>query len=103
MTGLLELPPYGIRDEERFLEEMRDLNEHHFRGCKNFRAIFRDCVPESVQEMPFLHVGAFKSISLRTEAEGIDHQRTLHSSATSSGKSSIIALDAANKMPITIG
>jgi hypothetical protein len=44
--------------------------------------------------LPFLHVGVFKHLDLKTEAANIQHERVLRSSATSGGSTtSCIALD----------
>jgi len=93
LTKLLDHPPFGKRKDSSFLQEMSELCKFHLRWCSSYKSITGDFSASSVEEIPFIHVGAFKSISLITEAEGIEHQRTLLSSATTSGKSSMIALD----------
>jgi len=96
MTELLDLPPYGIRDEVRLLAEMNELVAHHHRGCPVYRVMSREGDAPTIEEVAFLHVGVFKSLSLRTEGEDIIHQRDLLSSATSSGISSVISLDSSS-------
>ena len=97
MTKLLEQPPFGKRNDSILLQEMSELCKFHLRGCSSYRSIVGDFSASSIEEIPFIHVGAFKSIPLITEAEGIEHHRTLLSSATTSGKSSMIALDKEGK------
>ncbi|MEJ8568231.1 hypothetical protein [Elongatibacter sediminis] len=95
MSQLLdERRPYGPRDNAEFLREMNELTRYHLDGCAHYRHIcpmFQGA--DDRASLPWLHVGLFKQINLRTEAEGIHHERTLKSSATSSGVASRIALD----------
>jgi hypothetical protein len=51
---------------------------------------------ENVADLPFVHVGVFRRLTLKTEREGIEHQRTLESSSTSGTGASQIRLDAAS-------
>jgi hypothetical protein len=91
---LLDLPPFGSRDEPAFLAEMHALNRHHRAGCPAFARIWpEDAAPRSAADLPFLHVGLFKRLDLRTHAAGIKHTRPLNSSATTSGVSSKVVLD----------
>ena len=46
-----------------------------------------------MEDLPWLHVGLFKHIAFKTVGDGVRHERTLRSSATSSGVPSQIALD----------
>lgn len=95
MSELLSLPPYGPRDEATFLAEMSALTAHHLRGCAAYQRIWPEWQrADSVAELPWLHVGLFKLLQLRTEAEGLQHQRTLHSSSTSGQGASQVVLDA---------
>ena len=86
MSALIDLPPYGPRDEARFQAELATLAEHHRRGCPAYARI------RGAGEGTALHVGVFKHLELRTEHEGRETGRTLHSSSTS-GVASRIHLD----------
>ena len=93
MSALLNETPFSARADEILLREMRELTEWHLKGCPAFRAMWPDfSVANSLEELPFVHVGAFKHIALQTNGEGITHQRVLKSSSTS-GVSSQIPLD----------
>lgn len=96
MTALIELAPYGPRDDHRLLAELNALTVLHHAGCSPYAAIADPAPAKTLADVPFVHVGAFKQLDLRTQADSIRHQRTLLSSATSSGVSSKIALDAAS-------
>jgi hypothetical protein len=94
MSQLLRRPPYGPRDDALFLHEMNALTRHHLAGCPAFARIWagwHDAV--NVEGLPFVHVGVFKHIELKTQRPNIQHERTLTSSATSSGTASKIFLD----------
>jgi hypothetical protein len=94
MSQLLNHAPYARRDDAAFLAEMNELTRHHLDGCPPYRRIWPDAgVASRLEDLPWLHVGLFKHLDLRTEVEGLKHQRTLLSSATSSGVSSRITLD----------
>ncbi len=94
MSALLDLPPYGPRNDVAFISELHSLTEHHLAGCPEYARIWEYWRPSSnIEDLPFLHVGTFKSIQFTTKSEGLKHQRTLRSSATSSGTSSQIMLD----------
>ena len=97
MTELLDSAPYGERDAQRFLAEMNALTAAHRAGCEPFARMW----PENgdareVAELPFVHVGLFKHLVLKTERTGVAHQRTLESSSTSGQGASQITLDAAS-------
>lgn len=94
MSALLDLPPYGPRDDARLLVELNALTRRHAAGGTPYGRIVAG-LPEAarLQEVPFLHVGLFKRGDFRTAAEGVRHGRTLSSSGTS-GAASRIALDA---------
>lgn len=95
MSTLLDLPPYGPRNDEQYLAEINDLTRHHLAGCPEYRRMFPDWRPsDEVSGIPFIHVGVFKHLELKTSSADIVHQRTLTSSATTSNRSSMIALDA---------
>jgi hypothetical protein len=95
MSRLLESSkPYGPRRDADFLSEMNDLTQTHLRGCPEYARIWPDFKEaRTVAELPWLHVGLFKRIAFRTQGDEIRHERTLSSSATSSGVPSQIALD----------
>jgi hypothetical protein len=95
VSELLARPPYGPRDEARLVAELEALTAHHRAGCPAYARIAPPRAPAAVaSDLPFVHVGVFKHLDLRTTASGIEHQRVLTSSATTSGVSSRIALDA---------
>lgn len=95
MSRLLELPPYGPRDEAGFLAEANALTRHHLEGCPAYARVWPEWQPaERTEDLPFLHVGVFKRVEFKTDATGIRHERVLKSSATTSGSASRIALDA---------
>jgi hypothetical protein len=98
MSGLLNQErPYGPRSEGEFLEEMNRLTRFHLAGCPEYARIWPDFErAERLEELPWLHVGLFKNIAFKTTGEGIRHERTLKSSATTSGVSSLVALDRAS-------
>lgn len=94
MSELLDRDPYSERDQRVFLSELRALSEHHLSGCAEYARIWSNWKgAEDVAAFPFLHVGMFKAGTFVTSACGIQHQRVLKSSATSSGVSSQIRLD----------
>jgi len=91
---LITEQPYGPRSEADFLAEMNVLTRSHLDGCPEYARIWSGFQQaEHVAELPFLHVGLFKHITFKTHTEGIRHERTLKSSATTSGVSSLITLD----------
>ncbi len=94
MSSLLQLPPYSVRDEGEFFRELTDLTRHHLSGCPEYARIWPDWKPaREIKDFPFLHVGIFKTIQMKTAGADLKHQRVLKSSATSSGISSQIMLD----------
>ncbi len=94
MSALLDKSPYGPRDEEALLAEMNQLTEHHLGACEEYARVWPDWEPATaVEQLPFLHVGTFKWIDFRSSSAEIKHERTLLSSATTSGTPSRIALD----------
>jgi len=89
--------PYGPRSEAGFLAEMNALTRAHLAGCPEYARIWPDFgEADSPENLPWLHVGLFKHIEFRTRGEGIRHERTLKSSATTSGVSSLVTLDRAS-------
>jgi len=94
MTVLLGQAPYAPRDDAAFLAEAVALTRAHLAGCADYARMWPGFTgAASVEELPWLHVGVFKHLRLRTEVAGLTHQRVLLSSATTSGVSSQVALD----------
>ena len=94
MSMLVDRAPYGERDEEAFLAEMNRLTGHHLTACNEYARIWPEWKGAArVDELPYLHVGVFKRIEFRSDGKGIKYERTLLSSATTSGTPSRIALD----------
>lgn len=94
MSQLLASAPFVARDETAFIGEMNELCRWHLGGCEAYRRVWpgwRDA--KRVEDLPFLHVGVFKHQLWKTNAPGIVHQRTLHSSSTSGANASLIILD----------
>jgi hypothetical protein len=98
MSRLLDqAKPYAPRPEADFLDEMNTLTRFHLEGCPEYARIWPDFEPaDRLADLPWLHVGLFKHIAFKTTGEGIRHERTLKSSATSSGVPSLVALDRAS-------
>jgi len=93
MSELIRLDPYGPRNEEMFLSEMNQLTSHHIFGCPEYGQIWAEWEEATeVEDLPFLHVGLFKRLSLKTASAKYSAQRVLHSSSTT-GTSSKIQLD----------
>lgn len=94
MSALLDRPPFGPRDEAALLAELVDLSRHHLAGCAAYRRIWPDWQgADTLADLPWLHVGLFKHLDLRTEAPGLRFERTLTSSSTTGGQPSRIALE----------
>ena len=93
MKDILQAPPYGERDDARFLSELNALTQHHVNGCPEYSNLYGH-LPEAdnLEEVPFLHVGLFKHVEFKTSSQNIHHERMLLSSGTS-GQSSMIHLD----------
>ena len=89
-----KIHPYGPRSDADFLAEMNALTRMHIEGCPVYARVWPDFHEvHDISGLPFLHVGVFKHMTFKTVGEGIFHERTLKSSATSSGISSLITLD----------
>jgi hypothetical protein len=94
VSQLLSRRPYGPRDETLLLGEFNALTTHHRAGCQEYARIWPSSKDATtLEDVPFLHVGLFKHIELRSSAPDIKHERALLSSATTSGQSSRIVLD----------
>lgn len=103
LDHLLSRDPYSIEKMEResvLLELLNDSYRHHFDHCEPYRNFAlslgydRDRRFERVQDVPYLHVQAFKQFgpSLRTSSIKDDKAVLLQSSATS-GVPSTVVLD----------
>jgi len=93
MSSLLNNPPYGLRDDATFLKELAFLTSHHLKGCNEYNSIWKGWKNTGkVEDFPFLHVGLFKNLNLKTNNSEIQHERMVHSSSTS-GISSRIQTD----------
>lgn len=93
MSVLLKTPPYVERNDDLFLREINALSEHHLAGCQAYGRIWKGWQSaQRIEDAPFVHVGVFKRIELKTEDGDIVFKRSVHSSSTS-GTSSRIALD----------
>jgi hypothetical protein len=94
MSELLDRPPFADRDDRLFRQEMIALTRHHLTGCDEFRRIWPASVPlpetTPIEALPFVHVGVFKHLLLRT---GQRSGRVLRSSGTTGSLTSRIALD----------
>ena len=93
MSELLDLAPYGARQDDLLLSELNAITARHLAGCQPYASLVDGEAATELARVPHVHVGVFKHVDLRTQAEGIQHQRTLLSSGTSSGVSSRIVLD----------
>src|SRR6185503_6090680 len=94
MSALLERPPFSARDDAELLREMNRLTEFHREACAPYAAIVRGVrSAKTLAEVPFVHVGLFKQMELKSTHASVHHQRVLKSSATTSGTSSRISLD----------
>jgi hypothetical protein len=91
---LLEQPPFAPRDEATLLEEMDRVTRWHLEGCAEYRRVWPNWShADSLEQLPYLHAAIFKHVLFKTQGEGIAHQRTLTSSATSGAAPSRIVLD----------
>ncbi len=94
MSALLNRAPYGPRDEATLLAEMTALTHHHLRGCSEYRKIWAGwSAAPTLADLPWLHVGLFKHLNLRTTFVGARFERTLTSSATTGSRASRILLE----------
>jgi hypothetical protein len=94
MSRLLDLEPYGPRRDEEFLAEMNSLTAAHLSASPQLGRIWKNWHPAgSIADLPFLHVGIFKSLDMKSHAQGIRYGRILESSSTTGAKPSRIPLD----------
>ena len=92
MTTLLAREPFGPREDTVFLGEMVGLTRRHLASCDEYHRVWPAWNgAETVEDLPFIHVGVFKNVVFRSG--GVSHQRLLQSSGTSGSKRSVIALD----------
>lgn len=93
MSALLQRDPFGSRDDAMFLDEMNALTHRHLREIPILAGIWSDWKPAgTTEELPFLHVGMFRSFDFR--GPGRKFGRMLESSSTSGSRPSRIPLDA---------
>ncbi len=92
MSQLLNLPPYGPRNDELFLKEMNELGFYHRKNCPEYSKMTKQEESPSIEKLPFLHVGLFKHLHLKSFT-GTDNARMVQSSATS-GQPSQVSIDA---------
>ena len=89
--------PYGPRDDAALLAELTELTRQHRAGCSEYaRIVGPETTIESFDDLPYLHVGLFKRLSLSTTRPGVSRGRTLLSSSTTGAAPSAIALDDAS-------
>ena len=89
--------PYGPRDDAALLAELTELTRQHRAGCSEYaRIVGPETTFESFDDLPYLHVGLFKRLSLSTTRRGVSRGRTLLSSSTTGAAPSAIALDDAS-------
>jgi len=94
MSNLLTSSPFASRDEAAFLAGMNEITSWHLAGCPEYRRVWPGwSAVRQLEDLPFLHVGVFKRQLWKTNASGIQHQRTLRSSSTTQATASMIALD----------
>ena len=93
MSELLKLKPFGPRADDILISELNELVGYHLSGCPAYSSIIGRYHPiKQIEDLPFIHVGLFKHMDLRTTVTGVKHGRILHSSSTS-GINSKIVLD----------
>lgn len=97
---LLEMDPYSLKREEKegvFIHSMKDAIIHHIENCIEFSQVCKNSSfnPNSnfqLEDIPFLPVTIFKKFNLKSIPD-TEIFKTIYSSATTSGKPSIIYLD----------
>ncbi len=94
MSQLLSRLPYGQRDDAALLRELNAVTRHHRAGCPEYARIWPESADAArLEDVPYMHVGLFKRLALRTKSETSSRERAVLSSATTSGTSSRIYLD----------
>jgi hypothetical protein len=98
----LAIPPFALDRTEKealYLRAMRDLTQHHYENCPEYRRIldqagFRADAAQRVEDFPFIPVRLFKEFDLRSVDKTSVH-KTLVSSGTTGSAVSKIFLDRA--------
>ncbi|WP_304511585.1 LuxE/PaaK family acyltransferase [Desulfobacula sp.] len=99
MSELIKKKPYEKRDDILFLQELNNLTEYHLKGCKDFFRIWANWKHvDNIYDIPFLHVGIFKYLTLKTQHSELTHKRTVSSSSTSGVPSKIILDERSSKL-----
>lgn len=94
LAALLDLPPYGLRREDKmpvFERALAALARHHRAHCPEYRKILIALGFEPEGEVPFLPARLFKSHDLRSVAD--EHVCKVMVSSGTGGRQSRIALD----------
>jgi hypothetical protein len=92
---LVAAPPYAERDPARLVAELEGLTLWHRDACPEYGRIVAGWTPTGrIEDLPFVHVGLFKQLTLRSQSQGSRATRTLLSSSTSGSAPSRIPLDA---------
>jgi len=93
MNQLIARSPYIVRDDMQFLAEMNVLTAHHLKSCPAYSKIWGNYKESShIQDLPYIHVGLFKHLELKTDYQDA-HFRWLSHSSSTSGVASKIHLD----------
>jgi phenylacetate-coenzyme A ligase PaaK-like adenylate-forming protein len=100
LQKLLDTTVYGLGQqikEKIFIDAMREVSIHHYNNCKPYRNLCdkRGFNPNrflNITEIPYLSTSLFKDVLLLS-IEKDQVFREIHSSATTSGRSSRIGID----------
>lgn len=97
VDALLELNPYDIPQSEKeklFLEAMKESHHRHYNNNELFKRFIdaQNSTQDSLETIPYLPITLFKEMELITGKKE-DIKNIIRSSATTSNKPSIIALD----------
>jgi hypothetical protein len=99
MSRLFESPPFGDRDDIAFLREMNELSAMHLRNCSHYRSIWPLWKEAgNISELPYVHVGLFKHLTLSSIPPGKEGPRSLWSSGTSGFTSKIVLDDKSSQL-----
>ena len=100
LNQLLKQPLYGLSSAEKqplFLNALKEVSRHHYQNCRPYAKFCRkkgfdgDNFTE-IYDLPYLPTALFKDTLLLSVPEN-EIFRQLHSSATTSGRPSQVALD----------
>lgn len=100
LDGLLELEPYAVSHDEKktpFMDAIRQVTLHHYSSCLPYQKLCdsRQFSPDQfnqIEELPYLPTSIFKdALILSVPEESII--RNIKSSATSTGRPSVVGLD----------